>query len=60
MRAFGRFIQMANPDDETSIETLREIEQRVLWLATRIVDAANTRVSGHSSATGWVWVFSQR
>lgn len=26
-----------------SIDTLREIETRVLWLATRIIDAANRR-----------------
>ncbi len=38
------------------VETLREIEQRVLWLATRIIDAANRRgdtevkVGGHQAS----------
>ena len=31
--------------EQPSISTLREIETRVLWLATRIVDAANRWVS---------------
>ncbi len=33
-------------------ETLREIEQRVLWLATRIVDHANTRSGGEIKVGG--------
>ncbi len=39
------------------LETLRQIEQRVLWLATRIVDAANRRtdtqikVGGHQASS---------
>lgn len=39
------------------LETLRQIEQRVLWLATRIIDAANRRgdtevkVGGHQASS---------
>ena len=42
--------------DPPSIDTLREIEQRVLWLASRIIDAANARgktevkVGGHQAS----------
>lgn len=41
---------------EADLDTLRQIEQRVLWLATRIVDAANRRgdtevkVGGHQAS----------
>ena len=35
-----------------SLETLREIEQRVLWLATRIVDHANRRTGGQIKVGG--------
>ena len=43
-------------ENQPSIETLRAIEQRVLWLATRIIDAANSRsktevkVGGHQAS----------
>jgi len=43
-------------DESLDIETLRQIEQRVLWLATRIIDAANRRgdtevkVGGHQAS----------
>ena len=42
--------------NEIDIETMREVERRVLWLATRIVDAANRRgetdikVGGHQAS----------
>ena len=35
-----------NPATIPELDTLREIEQRVLWLATRIVDVANRREGG--------------
>ncbi len=41
--------------DEVDIETLREIEQRVLWLATRMIDHANRRevaAGGHDVKVG--------
>ena len=49
---------MADAQREPSdLEVLREVEQRVLWLATRIVDAANRRgetqvkVGGHQASS---------
>ncbi|MGE0140841.1 MAG: 1-deoxy-D-xylulose-5-phosphate synthase N-terminal domain-containing protein [Ilumatobacteraceae bacterium] len=48
---------MNTQTDAPSIDTLRVIEQRVLWLATRIVDAANRRgdsdikVGGHQASS---------
>jgi pyruvate dehydrogenase E1 component len=47
---------MPDSPSEPDIATLREIEQRVLWLATRIVDHANRRgatdikVGGHQAS----------
>ena len=35
-----------------ALDTLREIEQRVLWLATRIVDVANRREGGEIKVGG--------
>lgn len=50
-------MKLETPDLEApSLETLRQIERRVLWLATRIVDAANRRgdtevkVGGHQAS----------
>ena len=43
--------------DQPTIDTLREIERRVLWLASRIIDAANRRgdsdikVGGHQASS---------
>ena len=37
---------------ERDLETLREIEQRVLWLATRMVDHANHRSDGEVKVGG--------
>ncbi|NNF70493.1 MAG: pyruvate dehydrogenase, partial [Acidimicrobiia bacterium] len=37
---------------DVNLETLREIEQRVLWLAARIVDAANRREGGEVKVGG--------
>ncbi len=45
------------PSTTVDLETLRQVEQRVLWLATRIVDAANRRsdtevkVGGHQASS---------
>jgi len=47
------------PEQQTSIELLDEVAQRVLWLATRIVDAANhdrsnpdgIKVGGHQASS---------
>ena len=47
---------------EVDLETLEEIERRVLWLAVRIVDAANreretgdgVKVGGHQSSSASV------
>ena len=37
---------------DASVEVLREIEQRVLWLATRIIDDANRREGGEIKVGG--------
>ncbi len=37
---------------DDSVPVLREIEQRILWLATRIVDAANSRKGGEVKVGG--------
>jgi len=37
---------------EVDLDTLREIEQRVLWLASRIVDHANRRTGGEVKVGG--------
>jgi pyruvate dehydrogenase E1 component len=48
---------MSDMGDPVDIDTLREIEQRVLWLATRIIDHANRRgetdvkVGGHQASS---------
>ena len=34
------------------LEAMRTVEQRVLWLATRIVDAANRRSAGEVKVGG--------
>ncbi|MGN6129369.1 MAG: pyruvate dehydrogenase, partial [Nocardioidaceae bacterium] len=47
------------PDDAPSLQVLEEIQRRVLWLATRIVDAANhdrdagdgVKVGGHQASS---------
>jgi pyruvate dehydrogenase E1 component len=46
-------------DSERSLDTLRQVEQRVLWLATSIVDHANRlrphadglKVGGHQASS---------
>ena len=39
-------------DDSVDLDVLRDIEQRVLWLATRIVDHANRRSGGEIKVGG--------
>jgi len=39
-------------DPTTDLATLRDVEQRVLWLAARIVDAANRREGGEVKVGG--------
>jgi pyruvate dehydrogenase E1 component len=58
----GRHNHLPEPDDgdhqnsqvdlHVDLEVLAEIEQRVLWLATRIVDAANRRPGGQVKVGG--------
>ena len=44
-------------NERVDLGTLKQVEQRVLWLATRIVDAANRRgdtevkVGGHQASS---------
>jgi pyruvate dehydrogenase E1 component len=43
---------MSEPLSSPDPDTLREIEQRVLWLSTRIVDVANRREAGEIKVGG--------
>ncbi|MEV5571942.1 pyruvate dehydrogenase [Spirillospora sp. NPDC052269] len=51
--------QISTPVTDTSLDTLREVEQRVLWLSTAIVDHANRvrpnptglKVGGHQASS---------
>ncbi|MFV1990876.1 MAG: pyruvate dehydrogenase, partial [Acidimicrobiales bacterium] len=46
-------IAARSPEHTTSdLAVLREIEQRVLWLSTRIIDAANRRDAGEIKVGG--------
>ena len=49
--------QSTTPSNNADLATLKQVEQRVLWLATRIIDAANRRadtevkVGGHQASS---------
>ncbi len=59
-RRTGQAEPMNSPSDTADLDTLRTIERRVLWLATRIIDHANSRgaaskndvkVGGHQASS---------